>query len=207
MESFKQLRGAAIPLLLDNVDTDMIIRVERLAGLGRDELGPYALEAIRLRPDGSEDADCVLNQPRFKGAPILVAGRNFGCGSSREGAVWALASNGVRSIVAESFGDIFFNNCLQNGVLPVRLPRDEVERLAAQAADGSAVVVDLQAQQVIFPDQSAHAFEIDAMKRAALLEGLDDVSLTLRRQAAIQAWQAQDRLARPWVWEPVAQHA
>ncbi|QHJ01302.1 3-isopropylmalate dehydratase small subunit [Xylophilus rhododendri] len=204
MTPFTTVTGPAAPLMLDNVDTDTVIRIERLAAFERGQLGPYAMEALRLRPDGSEDPGCVLNQPAFRGAPILLAGRNFGCGSSREGAVWALAGSGVRCVIAESFGDIFFNNCFQNGMLPVALPRDALDALAALAADGSAVGVDLQRNEVVFPGGRVQGFAIDPMKRAALLDGLDDVSRTLQRRDTILAWQAADRLARPWVWEPVA---
>jgi 3-isopropylmalate/(R)-2-methylmalate dehydratase small subunit len=204
MTPFTTVTGAAAPLMLDNVDTDTVIRIERLAAFERDQLGPYAMEALRLRPDGSEDPECVLNQAAFRGAPILLAGRNFGCGSSREGAVWALAGSGVRCVVAESFGDIFFNNCLQNGMLPVTLPRPALDELASQATCGGVLSVDLEQNRVFFPDGQAHAFDLDPMKRAALLDGLDDVTRTLRQRDTIAAWQARDRLARPWVWEPVA---
>lgn len=198
MTPFTIVRGAAVPLMLDNVDTDAIIRIERLAALERDQLGPYALEALR------QDPASVLNQAPFRGAPILLAGRNFGCGSSREGAVWALMSSGLRCIVAESFGDIFYNNCFQNGMLPICLPRDEVDALARQVAEGAPVEVDLARSRVVFPDGNPHGFAIDAMKRAALLDGLDDVTRTLRRRETIDAWQARDREARPWIWEPIA---
>lgn len=198
MTPFTVVRGAAVPLDLDNVDTDAIIRIDRLARFGRTELGPYAMESLRAEP-GS-----VLNQPAFHNAPILVAGRNFACGSSREGAVWALGGYGLRCVIAESFGDIFFNNCFQNGMLPVRLGHEQIRTLMAQVADGSAVTVDLQQSVVVFPDGSSHGFAIDAMKRASLLDGLDDVSRTVLKQAAIEAWQARDRGARPWIWQPVA---
>ncbi|WP_208511213.1 3-isopropylmalate dehydratase small subunit, partial [Variovorax paradoxus] len=137
MQPFTLLRGAAAPLSIDNVDTDLIVRIERLTSLARGELGPWAFEALRFRADGSEDPDFVLNQPRWREAPILVAGRNFGCGSSREGAVWALLARGIRCVIAESFGDIFHANCFQNGVLPIRLAPSELARAhAACGADG-----------------------------------------------------------------------
>ncbi len=204
MTPFTTVTGPAAPLMLDNVDTDVIIRIERLTALRRDELGPYALEALRFGADGVEDPACVLNQPAFRAAPILLAGRNFGCGSSREGAVWALASRGVRCVVAEGFGDIFFGNCFQNGVLPLVLPRPELDALAAQVAGGSPVTVDLVARKLVFPDGRSVGFTVDAMKRAALMDGLDDISRTLARRDAIAAWQARDRQERPWLWEPVS---
>ncbi|MGJ7613951.1 MULTISPECIES: 3-isopropylmalate dehydratase small subunit [unclassified Variovorax] len=204
MQPFNTLKGNAAPLMLDNVDTDVIIRINRLTELPRDQLGPYAFEALRFSADGSEDADCVLNRPPFRSAPILLAGRNFGCGSSREGAVWALASRGIRCVIAESFGDIFFGNCFQNGVLPIALPRATVDRLADQVASCASVTVDLHACRIEFPHGHRQPFTVDAMKRQALLDGMDDVTRTLQRRAAIAAWQATDRLARPWIWAPVA---
>lgn len=204
MEPFTTVRGPAVPLMLDNVDTDTIIRIEHLSTATRGELGPCAMEALRIRSDGTEAPDCVLNRPPFRRAPILLAGRNFGCGSSREGAVWALADSGVRCVVAESFGDIFHANCFQNGLLPVTLQRDSLEALAREAALGAPVKVDLRTLQIAFPAGTVLSFTLDALKRAALLEGLDDLSYTLRRRDGIAAWQARDRLARPWIWDPVA---
>jgi 3-isopropylmalate/(R)-2-methylmalate dehydratase small subunit len=198
MTPFTVVSGPAVPLDMDNVDTDAIIRIERLATFGRTELGPFAMESLRAQP-GS-----VLNQPVFRGASILVAGRNFACGSSREGAVWALGGSGIRCVIAESFGDIFYGNSFQNGMLPVRLGHDDIRTLMAQVADGSPVTVDLEQSQVVFPDGSRRGFAIDAMKRASLIDGLDDVSRTLRKLGTIEAWQARDRAARPWIWQPVA---
>lgn len=203
MIRFTTLSGPAVPLMLDNVDTDTIIRIERLASVSRDQLGPYAMEALRLRPDGS-DADSVLNRPAFRNAPILLAGRNFGCGSSREGAVWALAASGVRCVIAQSFGDIFHANCFQNGMLPIVLPPAVLAVLAHDAARGTPITVDLQTCQITLPGGDRLSFTVDALKRTALLEGLDDLSLTLRKRDAIAQWQARDRLARPWIWDPVA---
>jgi 3-isopropylmalate/(R)-2-methylmalate dehydratase small subunit len=200
MTPFVNLTGPAAVLARDNVDTDVIVRIERLTSLPRDELGPFAFESWRLRADGSEDPDFVLNQRLFRTAPILIAGRNFGCGSSREGAVWALLARGIRCVIAESFGDIFFSNCFQNGVLPILLPRVSVQMLMASARDGSPLTVDLKEGNVRLPDASAIAFEVDPMRREAMLEGLDDIRATLKRESAITAWQSQDRAARPWVW-------
>jgi 3-isopropylmalate/(R)-2-methylmalate dehydratase small subunit len=189
----------------DNIDTDVIIRVERLTGTTRAEMAPWAFEALRYRPDGSENPDFVLNQPPFRGAPILIAGANFGCGSSREGAVWSMMGSGLRCVIAPSFGDIFFNNCFQNGMLPVRLPADDVRRLAEACAGGNArVTVDLRRQVVIFPHGEEVGFEIEAVRRDALLEGLDEIGQTLKLSDAIAAFQQQDHAARPWVWQPGA---
>lgn len=202
MEPFVTVTGPAAVLARDNVDTDVIVRIERLTSIARAELGPYAFESWRLRPDGSEDPDFVLNQPALREASILVAGRNFGCGSSREGAVWALAARGIRCVIAESFGDIFFSNCFQNAVLPIRLSADVLQWVARAAAGGKALSVDLGARRITLPDGTAIAFEVDEMRREALLEGLDDISRTLKSEVAITAWQQADRAARPWVWGP-----
>lgn len=197
MRAFTKITGRAAPLLRANVDTDVIIRIERLTG-GAD-LGRYALEALRYLPDGVENPDCALNEPMFRNAPILVTGRNFGCGSSREGAVTALMAMGVRVIVAPSFGDIFYGNCFQNGLLPVVLPEEQVERLAAEARSGE-MTVDLENAVVVSPGGERFSFSIDALRREALLEGLDDIGLTLKAATEIAAWQAADRLRRPWIW-------
>lgn len=201
MQAFTTLTGAAAPLLRDNIDTDIIIRVERLAGTSRESMGAVAFEAWRFRADGSENPEFVLNQPRYRGTPILLAGANFGCGSSREGAVWAMMGMGLRCVIAESFGDIFFNNCFQNGMLPVRLPAAMVGRLAQ--AEGE-MTVDLAAQEVRSPAGECMHFEIEPMRRTALLEGLDEIALTLKHQAAITRYQQVDQVERPWVWLPRA---
>ena len=200
MQAFTQLRGVAASLLIDNVDTDLIIRIERLTSLGREALGPWAFESLRYRPDGSEDPGFVLNQAPWRAAPILVAGRNFGCGSSREGAVWALKARGVRCVIAESFGDIFHANCFQNGVLPIRLSAAELTQARSRCLPDAAWHVDLQAQQIVLPDGERLAFKVDPLRRAALLEGLDDISRTHKLLDVITAWQANDRATRPWVW-------
>lgn len=202
MQPFTAVTGPAAPLLRPNIDTDVIIRVERLLG-PREEMGRWAFEVWRFRPDGSEDPDFVLNRPPFRGAPILLAGPNFGCGSSREGAVWALMGLGVRAVIAPSFSDIFRQNAFQNGLLPVTLPEGTVAALAAQveaAPEQAQVTVDLERSVVVAPDGTAFPFAIDPARREALLAGLDDIGLTLRAAAAIAAWQQADRAARPWAW-------
>lgn len=200
MRPFTTLSGPAAPMMRANIDTDVIIRVERFTQLPKAELGRYALEVLRFHPDGSEIGEFVLNQSPFRGAPILLAGPNFGCGSSREHAVWALQGIGLRCVIAPSYGDIFFNNCFQNGMLPIRLPMAAIESLAALCAHGQALTVDLQSQTVTAPDGGVTPFEVDARRRDSLLSGLDDIGLTLKDDASILAWQAQDRLARPWAW-------
>ena len=197
MEPFTAVTGAAAPLMLANVDTDLIIRIERLTE--RADLGRYALEALRYLPDGSPNPDCVLNEPRFRGAPILLAGRNFGCGSSREGAVTALRAMGVRCVIAPSFGDIFHGNCFKNGLLPVELPEAEISRLAAVARDAD-ITVDLARNVVTVPGE-AIPFKVDALQREGLLGGLDEIGMTLTWRDDIEAWQRRDRALRPWIWE------
>lgn len=198
MQPFTTVTGPAVPLMMANVDTDVIIRIERLTG--EEALGPYAFEALRYRPDGGLNPDCVLNEPRFQSAPILLARRNFGCGSSREGAVTALMAMGFRCVIAPSFGDIFVSNCFQNGLLPVPLAEAEVERLAALSAAGD-VTVDLERCVIAVSGHGdAIAFAVDPLRRESLLQGLDDIGMTLMREDNIAAWQAADRVNRPWVW-------
>jgi 3-isopropylmalate/(R)-2-methylmalate dehydratase small subunit len=197
MRPFTSIIGPAAALLHANIDTDVIIRIERLTG-GAD-LGRYAFEALRYLPDGSPNLDCVFNDPRFAGAPVLLAGRNFGCGSSREGAVAALMAMGLRCVIAPSFGDIFFANCFRNGFLPVKLPEKVVEELAEQSQDGD-FTIDLEARLVRAPSGKTTSFSIDALQRDGLLEGLDEIALTLKHQSDIDAWQKIDRTIHPWVW-------
>ena len=199
MEPFTQLTGIAAPLMLANIDTDVIIRIERLTAGDRSTLGHYAFEPLRYRPDGSKAPDFVLNQPAFSGAQILVAGANFGCGSSREGAVWALLGVGIRCVIADSFGDIFFANCFQNGLLPIRLRAVAVAKLARHAELGTPFAIDLTAQTVSVAGE-VHAFDIDPRRRQSLLEGLDDVGLSLKQMDVVRAWQTRDQTQRPWVW-------
>ena len=201
MDKFVTLKGAAAPLMLANVDTDCIIRMERLSRLARGELGPWAFEALRYLPDGSENPQFILNQAPWRGASILLAAENFGCGSSRETAVWALWELGVRCVIAPSFGDIFYGNCFQSGMLPVRLPAAEVAALAAEAASGAReITVDLQAQRIVTAAGRAIAFDIDPRRREALLQGLDAIGMTLRYAAEIDAFQARERQRRPWLY-------
>jgi len=201
-QPFQPVTGVAAPLLLPNIDTDVIIRIERLtAGGGPEALGPWAFEALRYDAGGSERPEFIFNRPAWRSAPILIAGPNFGCGSSREGAVTAIAAMGVRCIIAESFGDIFYANCFQGGVLPVRLDAAELDRCAeAAATPGAEFAVDLETQTIQPPVGAPIVFEIAALKREALLLGLDDIGLSLRDGDLIRAWQAKDRAARPWVW-------
>lgn len=203
MGKFVTIRAVAAPLMRDNVDTDVIIRIERLVGGRPDEVGRYAFELLRYLPDGGENPDFVLNREPFRGARILLAGANFGCGSSREPAVWALQQTGLRCVIAPSFGDIFFANCFQNGMLPIVMERGAIEAIAAEVESDPArglVGVDLTRQIVTSPSGTERRFEIDPARREALLNGLDEVGMTMRRGAEIAAFQARDRLRRPWIY-------
>ena len=204
MEKFTKVTGVAAPLMRQNVDTDLIIRIERLvSNTSRQGLGPYCFEQIRLRPDGSENPECVFNQAPYRGAPIILSAENFGCGSSREGAVWALSGMGVKTVIAPSYGDIFYNNCFQNGVLPVALPLHEVQALADEmrASPGNArITVDLESCTVVSPTGRVIPFQIDARRQHALLNGLDDIAQTMTHKDEIAAWQKADQSARPWTW-------
>jgi 3-isopropylmalate/(R)-2-methylmalate dehydratase small subunit len=193
--AFTIVRGPAAPLLLPDVDTDVLAP----AHSGRANLAASAFAPLRYRADGSDDPEFVLNDPRFRDAPILLAGRNFGCGSSREAAVWALQALGVRCIVAPSFGDIFAGNCVQNGVLPIELDPTAVEALAAAAATGKSFEVDLEALTIRTPTGESVPFTVDATRRTQLLEGLDDLGSTLQRLDDIARFQDADRVRRPWV--------
>jgi 3-isopropylmalate/(R)-2-methylmalate dehydratase small subunit len=208
MEKFQVLRAVAAPFPFANVDTDRVIRVERCARTPRAELGRWAFELERFAADGSENPQFVLHRAPFRGAGILVADDNFGCGSSREMAVWAIAGLGIRCVIAPSFGEIFFGNCFQNGVLPVRLPHATVgamlEHLAqvpAGAPERATLTVDLREQTIATPWGGPIRFEVEPLRREALLEGLDGIGVTLRRAAAIDAFQQRQRGTRPWVWQ------
>jgi 3-isopropylmalate/(R)-2-methylmalate dehydratase small subunit len=203
MEAFTVLKGVAAPLLRANINTDVIIRIERLRDLEKGDLGRYAFESWRYRRDGSQDPAFVLNRPPYREARIMIAGDNFACGSSREAAVWALQSFGIRCVIAPSFGPIFYNNCFQNGVLPVVVPAKVVADLAAEveATQGEGrVVVDLARCVVVSPGGKETPFTVDALLREGMLKGLDQIELTRAREPQIQAFQARDRERRPWLY-------
>lgn len=206
MQKFVSVTGKAAPLIKANIDTDMIIPAKRLVGYQRDELGPFAFEAWRYGADGADNPDFVLNTPRYRGASILVTGANFGCGSSRESAVWALAGFGIRCVIAPSFGDIFFNNTFQNGMLPIVLPQGEIDAIGAdlEAAADPFATVDLRQQTIVLPSGRVLAFAVDPERREALLDGRDEIGMTLAREPEIAAYQSRDRAARPWIYQPAA---
>ncbi|MEM9812725.1 MAG: 3-isopropylmalate dehydratase small subunit [Pseudomonadota bacterium] len=200
MDKFETLTGVAAPLPMVNVDTDMIIPKQFLKTVKRTGLGANLFDEMRFMPDGAENPDFVLNQPAYREAKILVAGDNFGCGSSREHAPWALLDFGIKVIVAPSFADIFYNNCFKNGILPIALPEDDVAKLMEDAERGANAVltVDLEAQTVSRPDGSTVSFEIDPFKKACLLGGLDDIALTLGKEAKINSFEADYAARMPW---------
>ena len=199
MQAFTRLTAIAAPLRLANVDTDKIIPARFLKTIKRTGLGVHAFDTLRYNEDGSERPDFVLNQAPYREANILLAYENFGCGSSREHAPWALLDFGIRCVIAPSFADIFFNNCFKNGILPVTLPREQIEALMADAEQGqnARITVDLAAQTVSGPNGESFGFEIDPFRKRCLLEGLDDIGLTLEHDAAIGAYEARVA-AEPW---------
>ena len=203
MQKFTRVSGTAAPMMKANIDTDVIIPAKRLVGHKREELAGFAFEAHRYETDGSDNPDFVLNKPCYRGASILIAGENFGCGSSRESAVWAMAGFGFRCVIAPGFGDIFYNNAFQNGMLLIRLPAEQVERLATELESGVApsMTVDLENQVITTPSGAKMRFEIDAERRQTLLEGRDEIGMTLARDSDIRAFQDRDRAARPWIYE------
>ena len=200
MQPFTTLIGIAAALPMPNIDTDKIIPARFLKTIKRTGLGSALFHAMRYRPDGSEDPEFVLNKDPWRGAQILIAGPNFGCGSSREHAPWALLDFGIRCIIAPSFADIFYNNCCKNGILPIRLPQEVCDALAEDARIGAnaRLVVDLERQVVVRPNGEEIPFDIDPFRRRCLLEGLDDIALTLAHVDKITAYEARRRAEEPW---------
>ena len=199
MEKFDKLTGIAAPLDIINVDTDMIIPKQFLKTIQRSGLGKNLFDEMRYTPDGEEIVDFVLNQAAYREAQIIVAGDNFGCGSSREHAPWALLDFGIRCIIAPSFADIFYNNCFKNGILPIVLPQAEVDKLMDDAKRGAnaTISVDLENQTINGPDGGTISFEVDGFRKQCLMEGLDDIGLTLQKAQAINAYE-ETLDAQPW---------
>ena len=201
MEKFEKLQGIAAPMPLVNIDTDMIIPKVFLKSIQRTGFGKNLFDEMRYNRDGTEIEDFVLNKPQYRNAEILIAGDNFGCGSSREHAPWAIADFGIKCIVSTSFADIFFNNCFKNGILPVVLPQEQVDLLMADAEKGenARMTVDLEAQEITTSDGEVIKFDVDGHRKHCLLEGLDDIGQTMQKAAAIDTFEAQASAARPWV--------
>jgi 3-isopropylmalate/(R)-2-methylmalate dehydratase small subunit len=201
MNTFTTLTGVAAPLPIDNIDTDMIIPKQYLKTIRRTGLGAGLFSEMRYRDDGSENPDFVLNKPQYRKATILVAGDNFGCGSSREHAPWALLDFGVRCVISTDFADIFYNNCFKNGILPIKVAPEDLAKLMDDAERGANAVlsIDLPAQEIRGPDGGVVRFEIDAVRKQSLIEGLDDIGLTLVEAPAISAFEGKSAAARPWL--------
>ena len=201
MQKFDTLTGIAAPMPMINVDTDMIIPKQFLKTIKRSGLGANLFDEMRFDGDGNEIDSFVLNQPAYRDAEILVSGDNFGCGSSREHAPWALLDFGIRCVIAPSFADIFYNNCFKNGILPIALPQDVVDVLMKDAEKGAnaRIAVDLEAQTVTTSDGDVFSFELDSFKKHCLLNGLDDIGLTMEKVTSIDAFESKAQVARPWV--------
>jgi 3-isopropylmalate/(R)-2-methylmalate dehydratase small subunit len=201
MQPFTTLTGVAAPLDMINVDTDMIIPKDYLKTVKRTGLASGLFAELRYNDDGSDNPDFVLNKPAYKGATILVAGDNFGCGSSREHAPWALLDHGIRCVISTSFADIFYNNCFKNGILPVTVSQADLDKLMDDASRGAnaTLTVDLETQEIRGPDGGVIKFDVDGFKKHCLLNGLDDIGLTLEKSAKIAAYEQRAMASRPWV--------
>ena len=202
MQKFTQLSGVAAPMPMPNIDTDKIIPAEHLKTIKRTGLGKVLFERMRFTADGKERPDFVLNKPAYRNAKIIVAGDNFGCGSSREHAPWALLDFGITCVISTSFADIFYNNCFKNGILPIKLPKEDVDKLMDDAARGANAVVsiDLEKQEIRGPDGGCIKFDIDAFRKHCLLNGLDDVGLTLQKKASIDSFEGKQKASQPWLY-------
>jgi 3-isopropylmalate/(R)-2-methylmalate dehydratase small subunit len=200
MQKFDKLTGVAAPLPLINVDTDKIIPKNYLKTIVRTGLGKALFSEIRYNEDGSEKPDFVLNKPAYRKAEILVTGENFGCGSSREHAPWALLDFGIKCVISTSFADIFYNNCFKNGILPIKVKQEDLDKLMDDAGRGAnaKLSVDLEAQEIRGPDGGCIKFDIDPHRKHCLINGLDDVGLTLQKESAIKSFEAKAAAARPW---------
>lgn len=202
MQPFKTLTGIAAPLPLINIDTDMIIPKQFLKTIKRTGLGVNLFAEMRYDDNGNENPEFVLNQPAWRKAEILVAGANFGCGSSREHAPWAILDFGIRCVIAPSFADIFYNNCFKNGILPIVLPQDQVDLLMDDAKRGAnaIITVDLENQEITGPDGGKIKFDVDPFRKHCLINGLDDIGLTLVKKPAIDSFEARQKLSEPWLY-------
>jgi len=201
MEKFDKLTGVAAPMDMINIDTDMIIPKQFLKTIKRTGLGVSLFDEMRYDDDRNEKPGFVLNKPAYRNAEILVAGENFGCGSSREHAPWAILDFGIRCVIAPSFADIFFNNCFKNGILPIALPQEQVDILMKDAEKGenARMTVDLEAQTITTSDGEVMRFEVESFRKHCLMNGLDDIGLTLEKAGSIDAYEAKAAQSRPWV--------
>ena len=202
MRKFDKLTGVAAPLPMANVDTDKIIPKQFLKTIRRDGLGRHLFSEMRYKPDGSENPDFILNKPAYRKAQILVAGENFGCGSSREHAPWALLDFGIRCVISEGFADIFYNNCFKNGILPIKVTPEELEKLMDDAERGAnaTLTVDLEKQEIAGPDGGRITFDIDPFRKHCLLNGLDDIGLTMQKATDIDSFEDRQKAGQPWLY-------
>ncbi|WP_417512801.1 3-isopropylmalate dehydratase small subunit [Minwuia sp.] len=200
MQKFDKLTAIAAPMKIDNIDTDMIIPKLFLKTIKRSGLGKNLFDEMRYTEDGAEKPDFVLNKAPYRDAEILVAGKNFGCGSSREHAPWALVDFGIRCVIAESFADIFYNNCSKNGILAVPLPKAAIDYLLADAAEGLELTVDLESQTVKASNGKTFEFEIDPFRKHCLLNALDDIGLTMQSEKSIDTYEGSQKAAQPWLY-------
>lgn len=201
MDKFKNLRAVAAPMPMSNIDTDMIIPQQFLKTIERTGLGKFAFNNVRYNEDGSEREDFVLNKPAYRNAEIIVAGENFGCGSSREHAPWALLDFGIKCVISASFADIFYGNCFKNGILPIKLPQEIIDKLLEDASQGAnaLLTVDLENFKITRPDGEVIKFSIDPFRQHCLLNGLDDIALTLAKVDKIAKFEAEQQAREPWV--------
>jgi 3-isopropylmalate/(R)-2-methylmalate dehydratase small subunit len=201
MDKFENHRGVAAPLNMINIDTDKLIPKQFLKTIKRTGLGKYLFNEMRFNPDGTENPDFILNKPAYRNASILVAGDNFGCGSSREHAPWALLDYGIKCVISTSFADIFFNNCFKNGILPIIVSKDQLDQLMDDAGKGSNSVldIDLENQQIGRPNGEKISFEIDEFRKHCLVNGLDDIGLTMQKKSSIDRFENARATEKPWV--------
>ncbi len=201
MDKFTTLTGVAAPLPMINVDTDMIIPKQFLKTIKRSGLGKNLFDEMRYDDKGNEIPDFVLNKPAYRNAKIIVSGDNFGCGSSREHAPWSLLDFGIRCVIAPSFADIFYNNCFKNGILPIRLPQEDVDKLMddAERGENATVTIDLEKQEIYGPDGGCVKFDVEPFRKHCLLNGLDDIGLTLQKGGAINDFEAKRAASQPWL--------
>ncbi|MGY8936555.1 MAG: 3-isopropylmalate dehydratase small subunit [Alphaproteobacteria bacterium] len=207
MEKFNKLSGVAAPMDMVNIDTDKIIPKLHLRTIKRTGLGKVVFEEMRFNEDGSEKPEFILNQEPYRDAKIIVAGDNFGCGSSREHAPWALLDFGVRCVISTSFADIFYSNCFKNGILPIRVSKDELDALMADARDkeNPELTIDLETLEIRRPNGGVVKFDVEEFRRKCLLDGLDDIGLTMQKQESIGGFEAKQKMLEPWLYrEPAA---
>jgi 3-isopropylmalate/(R)-2-methylmalate dehydratase small subunit len=202
MQKFTTLTAVAAPLPMPNIDTDKIIPAQHLKTIQRTGLGKYLFETLRYTNDGKERPEFVLNKPAYRNAKILVAGENFGCGSSREHAPWALLDFGITCVISTSFADILYNNSFKNGILPIKLPKEDVDKLLDDASRGAnaVITIDLEKQEIRGPDGGCIKFEMDSFRKHCLLNGLDDVGLTLQKKPQVESFEQKQKSSQPWLY-------